>query len=381
MNDRQLALFIKEAFALERWGENAVKVSNPVLRQAIQQIQALITGRLPEEGLLRERALRDMLPAMRRALAPYNQALADALAVQMTTNVQPIVDAAMGMLQRAGAVVAPVFRVGAVADSVRLVLNTKVNGTTLRKLFNVDGESVESIWTRQNINIIQSEVRKGIVDGTLTKDIARNIAGPNAERRIRAQARAVARTAIQDFNHQVHEDVWAANPESLEGLQWEWVAMFDSRTCPTCAPLDGDRKKDRKDFDPTWPAHVNCRCRVVPVDPADPEDIRTGIQISPEKFEGDGAYKTKVKVKGKKFYRKAVEIKKKGADYADYLASSERVTQVQFFGGGKLGRERADWFRKAVDRKLLTPQVALQKLLVGPAENRGFRVEMPPLRR
>ena len=39
MNERQLSLFIRHAFALERYGEDAVKVANPELRRAMLLVQ------------------------------------------------------------------------------------------------------------------------------------------------------------------------------------------------------------------------------------------------------------------------------------------------------------------------------------------------------
>ena len=60
-------------------------------------------------------------------------------------------------------------------------------------------------------------------------------------RQIRSQAMAVARTATASMAKEVKEAVYDANKDALEGLEWEWVAALDSRTCPTCMPLDGER--------------------------------------------------------------------------------------------------------------------------------------------
>ena len=375
MNDRQLALFIRHAFALERYGEDAVKVANPELRKAILRVQEIIRGRFPEEGLLRDKALRDLMPAVAEAMRPYNRAFAEALVGKMVDKTPEIQEAAIEMVERARPVAPIEVQAGPVAQSVELALKTKVNNVKLSKLFNVDGEDAMSVWTKTNLKAISGEVQRGIIEGTLTEDIARTIAGPNAERRIRGQARAVARTAIQDYNRQVHEEVWDANAEALEGLEYEYVAALDSRTCPTCAPQDGKQEPRRSDFDIQPPVHVNCRCRLVLVDPEDPDDIRNGIQLKADKPTGQGAYKTKVKVKGKKFYRQAEPVK--GDTYADYLAGSDRLTQVQFFGGGPIGRDRAQWFRTVVKDKKLTPEKALQKLLTGPVDKRGFKTSNP----
>jgi len=194
---------------------------------------------------------------------------------------------------------------------------------------------------------------------------------------------AIARTAVQDANRQVHEEVYKANADQLSDLQWEWVAVLDSRTCPTCAPLDGKRWDKRRDA-PRWPAHVNCRCQVVAVDPDEAADVRSGQNVNPEpltwkgktwdqmneaeKVEASkaGIYATKTKVKGESLHRKAVDVKP-GKDgqaptYADFLAQSNQKTQQMFFGGGNAGSVRAESFRNAV-KGGTSPEKALRDLI------------------
>jgi len=160
--------------------------------------------------------------------------------------------------------------------------------------------------------------------------------------------------------------VFRANEEQLSGLQWEWVAALDSKTCPTCAPLDGQRWDNRSDA-PTWPIHINCRCRVVAVDPEEAADVRAGLQVSPTRDDlpAGREYKTKLKVKGSKLYRVSTDIKGKDGKpptYADFLAQSNRTTQQMFFGGGNAGSIRAERFQKAV-RSGTRPEVALRDLI------------------
>ena len=378
MNSRQLSLFIRHAFALERISDNAVKTASSELHRVILQVQQIIRARLPEESVLRDKALREMLPQVAEVMKPYNRKFAEDLVGQMSEHTPEIEKAAVEMIERAAPVAPPQVGAGDVARSVETALNSKVNNTTIKKLFNVDGQDPMSIWTKSNLGTIQSEVRKGIIDGSTTKQIADAIA-PNAERRIKSQARAVARTAVQDYNRQVHEQVWDANADALEGLEYEYVAVFDSRTCPTCAPESGKQYPRRSDHEIQPPVHVNCRCRLALVDPEDEDDIRNGIQLSPvkpgeKKPPSSDYYATKVKVKGKEFWRKSVTTK--GNAYADYLAGSNTVTQAQFFGGGQLGSDRAAWFSEAVKKKI-PPERALQKMLVGPTDARGFVVKKP----
>ena len=94
---------------------------------------------------------------------------------------------------------------------------------------------------------------RGIIRGDTTKDIADLMAtdvmtagipgvkltAPVA-RQIKSQATAIARTA-QDMARQVKEQVYEQNKAATEGMVWQWTTALDSRTCETCAPLDGRR--------------------------------------------------------------------------------------------------------------------------------------------
>jgi hypothetical protein len=118
---------------------------------------------------------------------------------------------------------------------------------------------------------------------------------------------------------------------------------------------------------------------VVAVDPDEQNDVRNGQQVSPEPFKGEGAYKTQVKVKGDKLYRKSTTVKpgKDGkTSYADYLAQSNQKTQQMFFGGGNAGSVRAERFRQLV-KSGRSPESAMQALIVGD----GFKPvdKLPPV--
>ena len=132
----------------------------------------------------------------------------------------------------------------------------------------------------------------------------------------------------------MHELVWDDNADALEGLEYEFVSVFGQSHLSylRAASLKFGKqhpKHGQGDFAVQPPVHVNCRCSAIVVDPEDPDDIRTGIQLKAQKPEGEGAYKTKVKVKGDKDYWKAEPAK--GNTYAEYLAGSHRITQAQFF--------------------------------------------------
>lgn len=245
------------------------------------------------------------------------------------------------------------------AESTKFLLNTKVGPKRIIDLFlRVDGTSP---FIKSNRRLIDTIVTGGIINGTSTADIANMIypeiggkeprhIGTKAAKQFKTQAEAIARTAIQDYNRQVNEEVWNANRDALDrlGLKYEWVSALDSRTCPSCAALDGDVRDKENDF-PKWPLHIRCRCKTVAVDPEDPGKIRYGQEAMETKPTGKGAYKTQKKVKGEKLYRRNREVKTvdgKSPRYADFLATADPKTQQMFFGGGNAGKRRAEFFAK-----------------------------------
>ena len=391
MNEQQLKLFISQAFALANREAKVVAALEPQLLASMKRVQDLVASLPPPGDLFRERAWRELQPRILDALGPYNQQFLNQLQTQLAEEAPQMAAEAVKMLEASGASV-PAAQVRTaeaigrgfpglnVQDSVRVALESKVNNQRVVDLFSATPDSPVSAWMRTNQDVINKVVTRGILEGQSTEDIAKgiistttrngeeyvNTQGPTATRRVLAEERAIARTAVQDANRQVNEEVFRANEEQLSGLQWEWVAALDSKTCPTCAPLDGQRWDKRSDA-PEWPLHINCRCRVVAVDPETAADVRAGLQVSPTRDDlpAGREYKTKLKVKGSKLYRVSTDIKGKDGKpptYADFLAQSNRTTQQMFFGGGNAGSIRAERFQKAV-RSGTRPEVALRDLI------------------
>lgn len=319
-------------------------------------------------------------------MRPYNEEFANQIRNNLIEEAPDMAEEAAKMVEAVGVPVAPQVPTALAvpvdlgrlptADNVAAALRSRVNGKRVADLFEQQGRLLMSDWMRSNERAINNVVTKGIMDAAPTKDIAKGIveiiqrqgqeyistAGPTAARKIQSDAKAIARTAVQDANRQVHEQVWEANESALSDLKWEWVAALDARTCPICAPLDGQRWDTRQEA-PQWPAHINCRCQVVAVDPDEAADVRSGIVIRDDKpYVGDRAYKTKVKVDGEKYYRKAVDIKPiKGAQvtYGDFLHSSNQLTREKFFGS----KAKANRFMDLVDKRSMDPRTALKRLV------------------
>lgn len=357
MNSEQLRLFISGAFGNEADAKKVKRVLEPYLQRALEEIRLRIE-QLPDESLTRQREWRAILDRVDEVLAPYNNAFAVELGQQLPVSGAGAAEETKLMLQsvapRTAGIVSPI---AVMADSTKFLLNTKVNGRRVLGLF-IPDQTGPSPFTKSIIKRIDQIVTGGIIRGEATAKIAENLVKP-LKNVIEANELAIARTAIQDYNRQVKEAVWDANREALRGLKYEWVAALDSRTCQTCAPLDGAEKDSNSDF-PTTPVHVNCRCQVVLIDPDDEGKIRYGQETMVTRPTGEGAYKTKKKVKGKSLYRRNREVKTVNGEsprYADFLASADRKTQQMFFGGGNAGSIRAEKFRKALKTK--TPQKAL----------------------
>ena len=379
-------MFIRQAFALQAREDQIIKGQSAALLRAMAQIRRLVETLPPEDSLFRERAWRELLPQVRDALRPYNEEFANQIRLNLIEEAPEMAEETARMIEAVGAPAAPQVPTAravpvdlgrlATADNVAAALQSRVNGKRVADLFEQQGSLLLSDWMRSNERAINNVVTKGILDAAPTEEIAEGIvqiirrqgieyistAGPTAGRTIESDAKAIARTAVQDANRQVHEQVWKANEDALSDLEWEWVAVLDSRTCPICAPLDGKRWKKGTDAD-QWPAHVNCRCQVVAVNPDAAADVRTGIVIGEKPFspKKEGTYKTKVKVKGKKYFRQARSIKPiKGepVTYADFLATSNALTRKKFFPNEKSLRIFENSLAKNVD-----PNVALLKAL------------------
>ena len=204
-----------------------------------------------------------------------------------------------------------------VPKSVEMALNSKVNGVTVEKLFamnpkvkptarreqlsKVNKALFKTVDTRVRMGIIRGDTTKGIADLMATDVMTAGIPGvkltaPVAQQ-IKSQATAIARTATQDMAVQVKEQVYEQNKAATEGMVWQWSTALDSRTCETCAPLDGRRWKQRDSSKPDWPLHPNCRCQSLLIDPED--DFWNGREVTAQQIRpvAEGAYTAKVLTK------------------------------------------------------------------------------------
>lgn len=372
-------------------------------------VKRLIEIGLPEESLLRNKAWRNIEPDVKIAMAPYSQVLRQAVEQQEITAAPDMIAYIKREAEYAGTTLTQGLGAPLPSNVVAQVGRARVGKTRFRELFNPKQGPITP-WTEQMFRVVDRNVRSGIMQGLTTEQIADQVVhetisrgvkgvslrGQTSVRTIRSQAMAMARTVTQDVNRQIKEEVWDANEEALDGFVYQWSSALDSRTCPTCAPLDG-RRYDRREDAPTWPVHVNCRCQLLAIDPEDKfwaKDRKTGQQVKPvyepiirdgkplrgydgkiqyrktKPFSQKGAYKTPVTVNGEKMWRRAEEFS--GSDYSDYLATSTIKTQTEFFGGGPIGQRRARYFRSQIDKVNKDPQEILASMLTGPTNAKKF---------
>ena len=377
----QLKGLIRHAFSERNVADRAVLGVDALLSQVMLNVKRLVET-LPNENLLRNRAWRELEPLVLIEMAPYAQGFRQSITQQEVVAGPDMEAYAIRQAEYAGAKITNGLGAATPASVTAQVNRAVIGKKRFDQLFADSG--TPSIFTKSMFKVVDRNVRSGIISGKTTQEIADDIVhetisrgvpgvslrGKTSVRAIRAQSMAMARTVTADVSRQIRQEVYAANADALEDMVYLYSAALDSRTCPTCAAYDGRRWNSESDA-PVTPIHPNCRCQVLAIDPEDPfwdSQRRTGIQISREKYAR--GYKTKVKVKGEEFYRKAVQFS--GDNYSDYLASSNLTTQAEFFGGGKAGMRRARYFRDQIDKVNKDPRDILVSMLNGPAQAKKF---------
>lgn len=134
-------------------------------------------------------------------------------------------------------------------------------GTTLGELYKA--------YETGTIQKIVSAIRQGYVEGESVSGMVRRIRGSKASgyadgvmQTTRRGAEALVRTTVNHIANQAHELTYQENSDIVSGE--EWLATLDPDTCEECGDLDGtDWELGEAHDNP--PAHVNCRCTIVPV--------------------------------------------------------------------------------------------------------------------
>ena len=401
----QLKALIRQTFALQNRADKSVLKVDDVLARAMDNIKSLVQT-LPQEGLLRNKAWRDLEPLVQEELNRYGDQLGRALVAGDSEAAPMMRDYAVREFEHGGADLPEAVRVRnqPVPGSVEMALNSKVNGVRVQDLFAMNPKLKSTTRRVQQskinkalFNTIDTRVRGGIIRGETTEQIASLMAEDvmnagipgvrigDAGKQIRSQATAVARTATQDMARQVKEQVYEDNKEATEGMVWMWSSALDSKTCETCAPLDQERWDQGDSGRPSWPLHPNCRCQTVLIDPEDEFWNQTSVnaqQVKPaevwkkkedgemgwvktEPYKGKGAYKTPVVIDGKKYWRKSVPVTsdKPPTRLADVYARWATDSNASLEAA--MGPSRAAFFKKQFNEFNRDPEQILNAMLTG----------------
>lgn len=124
----------------------------------------------------------------------------------------------------------------------------------------IDGrDTLQSFVERSKKNILRSydtALRSGYMFGQSSDSINEQVAR-NLKQHINGMSSGI-KTAIPSFAKQTDRIVFLQN-----SLEVTWVSTLDGRQCLLCTSLNGTTYKNPS-LVPTYPAHNNCRCVIIP---------------------------------------------------------------------------------------------------------------------
>lgn len=150
----------------------------------------------------------------------------------------------------------------------------------------IKGAPSSAWWAKQAEDLrfaFEREMREGMLKGETLGELVQRIRGkrgwkgtpgrealPGFFDTTHNQAEALVRTSVLTVANQTHLDVYRANSDVIDKLQW--ISTLDSRTTPTCRGLDG-LQWDLETLEPighdiSFPgpiAHWGCRSTQIPI--------------------------------------------------------------------------------------------------------------------
>jgi len=251
VNEKQLKAFVAQAFSLQNTADRAVLDVDALLGRVMLDVRRMVEL-LPEEGLLRDKAWKELQPIVKTQMAPYSQALRQAVEREEVAAAPDMFAYATREAEYAGAQITQGLGAPLQSSVVEQVARARVGKARFRELFTPKQGPITP-WTEQMFRVVDRNVRSGIIQGQTTQQIADlvvhetiskgvpgvSLSGQTSVRTIRAQAMAMTRTVTQDVSRQIKTELWDANAEALEDFVYQFSAALDSRTCQNCAPKDG----------------------------------------------------------------------------------------------------------------------------------------------
>ncbi len=435
MNEAQRLVVAKDQFALKRLSDDALRQIMPAYKQAAESILRDLKYLPTEGGLYREFWLNSQLKTIEKQLNQIGTSVKQVLPAKQLEAFEEGLKNAEAFL-RADGISPPVPQTqlaGTTASGQTVTQTGNLPGLGIGNdpafisSSNPAGEFIQPSITRQQVlaaaqdrgfseflegkrgankrnlslsqlletntqaqvNKVSATLREGFLLGRSNDDIARRIGdafGGKTKGQMRAMTEAVVRTGMAEASQAAHDMFYKANEDLLPkvpgGYKWEWDASNDTRLCPVCAPRDGLRFKERSDA-PEWPAHFNCRCKILPITATqaalrDRGDVPAGSFLEqrpveytksgkrvppPAGWTGDNAYKRPKRINGEMYWVRRRDLPKGKTLAGDMLKEMDDENKLAILGTKD---NLKDWNRLIKSPKYQKdPQALVRRLLSG----------------
>jgi len=232
----------------------------------------------------------------------------------------------------------------------------------------MDGKTIQQWFGDLEYKIssrIFQSVQKGMIEGMTLNSIMQTVRGtdgfkPGVLKTNRQSAEILARTAINAVANQSRLEMFRANADVMDGVQW--LATLDHRTCLVCGVYDGKIWTQEKMYEvKVPPAHPNCRCVLVPyIDIGDgttrPAEVENFDLLAKQKYNANPSAKKKYSELSYEYRRKlryaAMEEFRQRTNNSPYRQVKGEMTfvdylktQPEFFQREWLGKTRFELYK------------------------------------
>ena len=359
--DAQKLVVVRDQFALKGLSDDALKQILPAYKEAIGRLEFLLRT-MPEGSVERQLWLKTQLATIEAQFRPVADRIYQVLPEAQARAFEEGLTNARKYLEAGGIQPEP-------AAATTTLSSTTIGGQQVSMTGNLPGFNLTSAVdkgfispsiTRQQVvaaaretgfsvlspggskrgledllpnyttalgKQVQDKLRAGFLLGLTNEDIEQQIISVTGKfapgRKGQAMTEALVRTSMAEASQSAHDAFYEANADLLvptkSGYRWWWDASNDTRLCTICAPLDGVKFKERDKPPHPWPAHFNCRCKILPVTAtmelleeeegeargsfleATPVgyDSKGKRKAPPKGWTGDNAYKRPMKIDGR----------------------------------------------------------------------------------
>ena len=251
--------------ALARRSEDRIlRITEPALLRALVRVRRIIEE-MKFDGMSRQVEYQTLKERIINELIPYNTALSETMPAEL----QSLLDDANSQLSKVFDV--PKAQLRSRADLLGTIL---VGSYILRDTIGPPGRLGRQ--TIQVLRDLEAKVKKGILEGKPTEDIAKDIVDIRRGKPV-TKGGTTASKSTNLLKNTVKAAAWqavrAANEDTVAknippGVPWVWNAILDPKTCPICRPLHGMTKPNKDAFPYPYKAseivHPRCRCLILP---------------------------------------------------------------------------------------------------------------------